>query len=48
MADTKTPTKRASSAGSGQIWTDEERAAMQSSARERKAASRRDPAAERA
>ena len=48
MADTKTPTKLASSAGSGQIWTDEERAAMQSSARERKAASRRDPAAERA
>jgi uncharacterized protein YdhG (YjbR/CyaY superfamily) len=30
------------------IWTDEERAAMQASARERKAASRRDPAAERA
>ena len=48
MADTKTPTKRASSAGSGQVWTDEERAAMQSSAHERKAASRRDPAGERA
>jgi uncharacterized protein YdhG (YjbR/CyaY superfamily) len=30
------------------VWTDEERAAMQESARERKAASRRDPAAERA
>jgi len=41
MADTNTPTKRASSAGSGQIWTDEERAAMRSSAHERKAGSRR-------
>jgi uncharacterized protein YdhG (YjbR/CyaY superfamily) len=48
MADTKTPTKRASSAGSTQIWTDEERAAMQSSARERKAASRRGSPEERA
>jgi hypothetical protein len=48
MADTKTPTKRASSAGSGQIWTDEERAAMQSSARERKAPLRRGSAEERA
>ena len=48
MADTKTPTKRAGSAGSGQVWTDEERAAMQSSARERKTASRRGSAEERA
>jgi uncharacterized protein YdhG (YjbR/CyaY superfamily) len=48
MADTKTPTKRASSAGSKPIWTDEERAAMQSSARERKAASRRGSPEERA
>jgi uncharacterized protein YdhG (YjbR/CyaY superfamily) len=48
MPGTKTPAKRASSAGSGQIWTDEERAAMQSSARERKASSRRDSAEERA
>jgi uncharacterized protein YdhG (YjbR/CyaY superfamily) len=48
MTDTKTPTKRASSAGSGQIWTDEERAAMQSSARERKASSRRGSVEERA
>ena len=48
MPGTKTPTKPSSSAGSGQIWTDEERAAMQSSARERKATSRRDPAEERA
>ena len=30
------------------VWTDEERAAMRSSARERKSGSRRDPAAERA
>lgn len=30
------------------VWTDEERAAMQESARERKAASKRDPADERA
>jgi uncharacterized protein YdhG (YjbR/CyaY superfamily) len=30
------------------VWTDEERAAMQASARERKSAARRDPAAERA
>jgi len=49
MADTKTPTKRTSSAGTpGKVWTDEERAAMQESARERKVAGRRDPAAERA
>jgi len=37
------PTKQAT-----KIWTDEERAAMEDSARERKAAARRDPAAERA
>src|SRR3954466_16323654 len=49
MADTTTPTKRTSSAGTfGKVWTDEERAAMQESARERKVAGRRDPAAERA
>ena len=48
MADTKTPTKRAGSAGSAQIWTDEERAAMQSSASQRKASSRRGSAEERA
>jgi uncharacterized protein YdhG (YjbR/CyaY superfamily) len=36
-------TKRTAAA----VWTDEERAAMQESARERKAASRRDPAQER-
>jgi len=48
MTDTKTPTKRAGSAGSAQIWTDEERAAMQSSASQRKASSRRGSAEERA
>ena len=42
MADAKSTTKAASERGkSGNVWTDEERAAMQESARERKAASRR-------
>jgi uncharacterized protein YdhG (YjbR/CyaY superfamily) len=45
MAATKTTAKKSKSAN---VWTDEERAAMQESARERKAASRRDPAEERA
>ncbi len=49
MADTKTTTKGKSKAGKAEnVWTDEERAAMQESARERKASSRRDPANERA
>ena len=49
MADTKTPTKRASSGRtSGNLWSDEERAAMKEAARERKAASRRSSADERA
>jgi hypothetical protein len=49
MTDTKTPTKRASSAGRpGKVWSDEERAAMQESARERKAAVRRGSVDERA
>ena len=49
MTDPKTTTERASRAGkSANVWTDEERAAMQASARERKVAARRDPAAERA
>ena len=49
MAATKTTTKRAGSGGkSANVWTDEERAAMQESARERKTAARRDPAEERA
>ncbi len=49
MADTKTTTKPSTTGGkSPNVWTDEERAAMRESARERKASSRRDPAAERA
>ena len=49
MAATKTSAAKSKSAkGSANVWTDEERAAMQESARERKAASRRDPAEERA
>lgn len=48
MTDAKTPTKSGSSSGkSRNVWSDEERAAMRESARERKSASRRDPAAER-
>src|SRR4051794_35721299 len=45
---TKQGTKTTAARGSKNVWTDEERAAMQESARERKTASRRDPAAERA
>ena len=49
MAATKPSTaKRKAAKNSANVWTDEERAAMQESARERKAASRRDPADERA
>ena len=49
MAATKTTTKRSSATKSSEnVWTDEERAAMQESARERKVSSRRDPAQERA
>ena len=49
MADTKTTGKRTSAAGKGSnVWTDEERAAMQESARERKTAARRSPGDERA
>ena len=50
MADTKTTSKRTRAArkAAPNVWTDEERAAMQASARERKAASRRSPAEERA
>jgi uncharacterized protein YdhG (YjbR/CyaY superfamily) len=49
MATTRTTTAKTSAAkATATVWTDEERAAMQASARERKAASRRDPAAERA
>jgi uncharacterized protein YdhG (YjbR/CyaY superfamily) len=45
MAAPKSTTTKSKAAN---VWTDEERAAMQASARERKAASRRDPADERA
>jgi uncharacterized protein YdhG (YjbR/CyaY superfamily) len=45
MAATKSTATKVKAAN---VWTDEERAAMQASARERKAASRRDPADERA
>ena len=49
MAAEKTSTQKRSSARSAaNVWTDEERAAMQESARERKVASRRTPADERA
>jgi uncharacterized protein YdhG (YjbR/CyaY superfamily) len=50
MPDTKTTSKRTRAArkAAPNVWTDEERAAMQESARERKAASRRSPADERA
>jgi uncharacterized protein YdhG (YjbR/CyaY superfamily) len=47
MADTKTTPKRASGRGSSNVWSDEERAAMQESARERKASSKRSPEEER-
>jgi uncharacterized protein YdhG (YjbR/CyaY superfamily) len=46
MTDTRKPTS--SSRRSPNVWTDEERAAMKASVRERKGASRRDPAEERA
>jgi uncharacterized protein YdhG (YjbR/CyaY superfamily) len=49
MPDTKTTSKRTRAVRkSPNVWTDEERAAMQESARERKAASRRSPGDERA
>ena len=49
MAATKASTTKSGGAkSSANVWTDEERAAMQESARERKKSSRRDPAAERA
>ena len=49
MTDTNTSTKRKGSTRTSQkVWTDEERAAMQESARERKAAARRGPRDERA
>jgi len=49
MADAKTTTKRSSAKGKSEnVWTDEERAAMKESARERKASSKLSPAEERA
>ena len=49
MTATKSATsKRVAANNSGKIWTDEERAAMQASVQERKAAARRGPADERA
>jgi uncharacterized protein YdhG (YjbR/CyaY superfamily) len=49
MADVKSTTTRPSARrSSGKVWTDEERAAMQESARERRAASRRGSGDERA
>ena len=47
MAEAKTTTKRKGGTGEN-VWTDEERAAMQESAKERKAASRRGHVDERA
>jgi uncharacterized protein YdhG (YjbR/CyaY superfamily) len=44
MADTKTPAKKPAKS----VWSDEEKAAMQESARERKAAGKRSPEEERA
>ena len=48
MADTKTTRKGGSSRSSTQVWTEEERAAMQESARERKAQAKLSPEEERA
>jgi uncharacterized protein YdhG (YjbR/CyaY superfamily) len=47
MADTKTTNRPSTSKAATNVWSDEERAAMKESARERKASSRRDPAKER-
>jgi uncharacterized protein YdhG (YjbR/CyaY superfamily) len=48
MPSRQTTKSRYQSRDADRVWTDEERAAMKESARERKAAARRDPAAERA
>ena len=49
MTDTQKSAKRTAARDTAsKVWTDEERAAMQAGARERKTASRRDPADERA
>jgi uncharacterized protein YdhG (YjbR/CyaY superfamily) len=49
MTESKQSTRKTSATrGSAKVWTDEERAAMQESARERKAAARRTPEEDRA
>jgi uncharacterized protein YdhG (YjbR/CyaY superfamily) len=48
MPTKQTTKSRYQSRDAERVWTDEERAAMHESARERKAAARRDPAEERA
>ena len=47
MADTKTTKRPSTSKTATNVWSDEEKAAMKESARERKASSKRDPAKER-
>jgi uncharacterized protein YdhG (YjbR/CyaY superfamily) len=48
MSESKRTTKTRATRSSANVWTEEERAAMQESARERKASSRRDPGDARA
>jgi uncharacterized protein YdhG (YjbR/CyaY superfamily) len=48
MPATKTTTRKPGAGKAANVWTDEERAAMQASARERKAAAKLSPAEERA
>jgi hypothetical protein len=48
MGESKPTTKTRATRSSAKVWTEEERAAMQESARERKTASRRDPGDARA
>jgi uncharacterized protein YdhG (YjbR/CyaY superfamily) len=48
MSESKQSTKTRATRSSANVWTEEERAAMQESARERKATSRRDPGDARA
>jgi hypothetical protein len=48
MPNTKSTAGTRAARASANVWSDEERAAMQASVRERKAASKRDPAEERA
>ena len=48
MPETKTPAKGTKARASSAVWTDEERAAMKSSVRERKSAAGRTPEQERA